>query len=140
MTTSGWYAVYNNALINNNYYNSPRYDISKRATIIFFVAALIITALFLLNMFVGVVLSSFMVENEKLRKTSLLTKQEIDYIDACVLCYKSTPIVGYKVSGNCLKDICHKFVVSKTFEYLSFAFVTTNFIVLMLLWYGASET
>ena len=94
MTTSGWYAVYNNALINNNYYNSPRYDISKRATIIFFVAALIITAFFLLNMFVGVVLSSFMVENEKLRKTSLLTKQEIDYIDACVMCYKSTPILG----------------------------------------------
>jgi|688.fasta_scaffold593114_1 hypothetical protein len=132
MTTSGWYTVYNNALINNNYYNSPRYDISKRATIIFFVAALIITALFLLNMFVGVVLSSFMVENEKLRKTSLLTKQEIDYIDACVMCYKSTPIVGYKDSGNCLKDICHKFVISKTFEYLSFVFVTTNFIVLML--------
>ena len=132
MTTSCLYAVYNNALINNNYYNSPRYDISKRATIIFFVAALIITALFLLNMFVGVVLSSFMVENEKLRKTSLLTKQEIDYIDACVMCYNSTPIVGYKDSGNCLKDICHKFVISKTFEYLSFAFVTTNFIVLML--------
>jgi hypothetical protein len=45
-------------------------------------------------MFVGVVLSSFMVENEKLRKTSLLTTQEIDYIDACVMCYKSTPILG----------------------------------------------
>jgi hypothetical protein len=91
-----------------------------------------ITALFLLNMFVGVVLSSFMVENEKLRKTSLLTKQEIDYIDACVMCYKSSPIVGFKVSGNYLKDICHKFVVSKIFEYLTFSFVTTNFIVLLL--------
>jgi hypothetical protein len=83
-------------------------------------------------MFVGVVLSSFMVENEKLIKTSLLTKQEIDYIDACVMCYKSTPLVGYKVSGNRFKDICRKFVFSKTFEYLSFAIVITNFIVLML--------
>ena len=105
---------------------------NNKSVFIYFVISMVVTALFLLNMFVGVVLSSFMVENEKLRKTSLLTKQEIDYIDACVMCYNSTPIVGYKDSGNCLKDICHKFVISKTFEYLSFAFVTTNFIVLML--------
>ena len=94
MTASGWYAVYKNAQNNNNYYNTPRYATSNRATIIFFVAALIITSLFLMNIFVEVVLKSFMVENEKLRKTSLLTKQEIDYIDACVMCYKSTPILG----------------------------------------------
>jgi hypothetical protein len=132
MTASGWYEIYKNGLNNNNYYTASRYATSSRSIIIFFVAALIITSLFLLNMFVGVVLSSFMVENEKLIKTSLLTKQEIDYIDACVMCYKSTPIVGYKVSGNRFKDICRKFVFSKTFEYLSFAIVITNFIVLML--------
>jgi hypothetical protein len=60
----------------------------NKIAFMFFVVSMIVTTLFLLNMFVGVIVSSFMIEKEKLKQSTLLTKLETDYVHACILCYQ----------------------------------------------------
>lgn len=112
----------------------------NQARLIYFVGSLITTSLFILNLFVGVVISSFMIEKERLKQSTLLTKLETEYIDACILCYKATPIISYKPSGWCIKDFCHRVVASKIFEYFTFACVVLSSFILILQWYGANTT
>lgn len=64
--------------------NHPEY-------IIYFVTSIFVSAWFILNMFVGVVISTFNIEKEKLSHNTHLTKLESEYIDICLLCYKAKP-------------------------------------------------
>jgi hypothetical protein len=132
MTTDGWYDFYVNALMSCSYYNTCNNNSTSKATLIFFIASLISTSIFLINMFITVVLSNFMIQKEKLKRSSLLTILETEYGDACVICYKSNPIISYKPTGCCLKDFCHKVVASKPFEYLMLTCIGLSFVFLIL--------
>ena len=58
-------------------------------TIIYMAGTIAISGLFFLNMFVGVVISTFKREKEKLSHSNLLTDLERDYLEACALLYKA---------------------------------------------------
>jgi hypothetical protein len=60
-------------------------------TIVYMAGSIAISGLFFLNMFVGVVISTFKREKEKLSHSTLLTPLERDYLEACTLAYKCQP-------------------------------------------------
>ena len=67
---------------------------------LYLVASILVSGLFFLNMFVGVVISTFKREKEKLSHNTLLTAVEIDYLEACSLCYKAMPEKKFSAKDN----------------------------------------
>lgn len=104
-------------------------------SIIYFIGCLFVSALFILNMFVGVVISTFNIEKEKLNHNTHLTKLESEYIDTCVLCYQSKPVAAFQKSGNWIKDKMRLLVLHKAFDIVIFISILINSIILMLSWY-----
>lgn len=91
-------------------------------------------------MFVGVVISTFNIEKEKLSHNTHLTILESEYIDTCVDCYQAKPQVSYKPTGCKLKDRMHNLATRKAFDFVIFGCIIVNSFVLMLQWYKQDET
>ena len=73
MTTEGWIAVMWLAIDATEIHKVPQRN-HQPIYIIFFIAFLVFGSLFILNLFVGVVLSTFSAEKDKLSNNNLLTK------------------------------------------------------------------
>lgn len=63
--------------------------------IIFFIFFMIVASLFLMNLFIGVVLSTFHSEQEKLVGNDLLTDKQREWIETRLLILKSSPATRY---------------------------------------------
>ena len=103
--------------------------------ILYFVGSIFVSALFILNMFVGVVISTFNIEKEKLSHNTHLTKLESEYIDICLLCYKAKPRLVYTPTGCKLKDKMRNLADTKWFDFFIFGCIIVNSLVLMLQWH-----
>jgi hypothetical protein len=76
MCTEGWLSIYQTALNSpNSHYKMPEVNNHPEA-ILYFVISIVVSSLFILNMFVGVVISTFNIEKEKLSHNTHLTKLE----------------------------------------------------------------
>ncbi len=67
---------------------------SRRAVVLVFIVLAIIFSFFILNLFVGVVVSSFNTQKEKLGKNFLLTKQQKDWLEMKAKCMKLKPLIN----------------------------------------------
>ena len=65
---------------------------------------MIIGSLFTLNLFVGVVISNFNIEKEKLFRKHMLTPLQIEYCEVLTKCYRAQPTPIYVSQGNRLND------------------------------------
>jgi len=84
MTTEGWLDLYFNSLnFSKSHYAMPIAN-SNPTCFIYYAISLIVSAMIILNMFVGVVISTYNLEKEKLSHNTQLTKLESEYIDTCV--------------------------------------------------------
>jgi hypothetical protein len=76
MCTEGWLTIYQTALNSpTSHYQMPKEN-NNPAAILYFVISIVVSSLFILNMFVGVVISTFNIEKEKLSHNTHLTKLE----------------------------------------------------------------
>jgi hypothetical protein len=90
----------------------------------------------MLNMFVGVVISSFNNEKQKISNINRLTNLELEYINTCINCFKSKPELLFQSTGNKFRDILIKIAKSKPFNVAVYIAIFANFLVLIPQYYG----
>lgn len=105
---------------------------------LFFVAYIIVGAFFITNLFVGVVISSFNRESERLGKHFLLTQEQKRWIETKLLTASVMPKLAARVpKGKCRRKVFY-FAKSVWFEYFILITITLNTIVLAVKWTGQS--
>ena len=90
MTTEGWIEVMWHAVDATEINQEPREN-NNQYFILFFILFLIFGALFILNAFVGVVISVFNDEKSKLTRENFLTDSQKEYIECLLKSYGSKP-------------------------------------------------
>ena len=105
----------------------------------FFIIVVIISSLFILNMFVGITINVFNQEKAILEKNYLLTKTQQEWTDAMISVYKSFPIIKFKESSSALRNHCFKISDSKYFQSLILGFILLNTITLAMTWYNEPD-
>ena len=70
----------------------------------FFIGYMIIGSLFILNLFVGVVITNFNIEKDKLFRNNQLTSLQIEYCDTMAKCYQAKPLAKYLSRDNIFLD------------------------------------
>jgi hypothetical protein len=103
-TTEGWVDVMKNAVDSSSYQVMPIQD-NTPAHALFFIFFVLIMALFILNLFVGVVISKFNDEKERLAHNTLLTAIQLEYCDTMVKVYNAKPKVVYVSKGDHCMDL-----------------------------------
>ena len=90
-TTDGWVDIMNNGVDSNGIDKQP---IPRRSPIvaIYFIMFIVVGSFFILNLFVGVVISTFNLEKENLGKNYLLTATQKEWIDTRLDIVKIKPI------------------------------------------------
>ena len=71
--------------------------------VIFFIGFMVVGSFFLLNLFVGVVISSFNREKDLLGGNTLLTEKQKEWIETHILVLKSQPVRKMQVPTNWLR-------------------------------------
>jgi len=88
LTTEGWVGIMWNAVDANEQFMMPIKNNSPLVAI-FFCCYIIVGALFIFNLFVGVVISTFSEEKEKLVRNNLLTPLQMEYCDTMTKCFQA---------------------------------------------------
>ena len=98
-TPTGWSAIMFDAIATTqiNYVGIPY---NKQYWILFFMAFIVVGNWFMLNLFVGVVISNFNREKENIGMNNLLTDRQKEWIDARILVINSKPIKKLKPPHN----------------------------------------
>ena len=138
MTTEGWLQVMWDAVDSDKIDKVPILS-NNMFNVCFFIIFMILGALFILNMFVGVVISVFNYQKEKLELNHLLTQMQKDWCDCLINIYKSNPVAVYRKTGNKIKDFCHATITHWLFDTIIMACILLNTICLALTWYGEPE-
>ena len=90
MTSEGWIEVMWHAVDTTEINLAPK-EFNSPHFIVFFILFLIFGALFILNAFVGVVISVFNDEKSKLTRENYLTDTQKEYIECLLKSYGSKP-------------------------------------------------
>jgi hypothetical protein len=107
--------------------------------IFFCIFFIIVASFFLINLFVGVVISTFNSEQDKLGKNDLLTDKQKEWIDARLLILRSTPEPKLKSPSNPLRKVFFKVYMHSYFEPIILGSIILNTLVLALKWYMQPE-
>ena len=67
---------------------------------LFFISFIIIGGIFMLNLFIGVVISTFNREKEKIGMNNILTDRQKDWLETRILVINTRPIKKLKVPSN----------------------------------------
>jgi hypothetical protein len=137
MTSEGWVTVMWQAVDCAVEFHEPIKN-NKLLSTFFFIVFIIMGALFILNLFVGVVIGQFGTEKEKLVRNNLITDLQEEYCTTMVKVYQAKPVEVYQLSGNMMKDNLQKFATSKGFENAVFICIVINTFCMAAVWYGQS--
>ena len=138
MTTEGWLQVMWDAVDSDKVDKMPVLS-NNMLNVFFFVFFMLMGSLFILNMFVGVVISVFNVQKERLELGHLLTQLQRDWCDCLINIYKSEPVAVYRETGDKIKDFCHATVSFWLFDTIIMACILMNTVCLALTWYDEPE-
>lgn len=108
-------------------YNSPYY-------FIYFVLFIIVGNFFITNLFVGVVISTYNREKEKLGKLFLLTKDQKKWLEMKLLVIQAKPKLYLKQPQMKCRIPFYKVARSKWFDRFIIVCIILNTIILMLSW------
>jgi hypothetical protein len=103
--------------------------------IIFFIVFVIVGCFFFINLFVGVVISTFNIEHDKIGGNNLLTEKQKEWIDLRLLVLRSEPMRKLRSPESNFRAALFRIQESKWFENLTTACIIANTIVLMVKWY-----
>lgn len=129
-TTEGWIQVMNLGIDSRGIDKQPKEN-QNRANSIYFILFIIIGSFFILNLFVGVVISTFNLEKENLGKNYLLTNTQKEWINTRFNIVKMKPL---KIS-NLKEKPWFKIINNKYFEVFIIFCIVINTIALALNWY-----
>ena len=92
-------------------------------------------AFFFLNLFVGVVISTFNSEHDKLGGNDLLTEKQKEWIELRLLVLRSAPVRRLQKPKNRLRGIFFVIQDHKYFDRIVLIGIVSNTLVLMFSWY-----
>jgi len=90
-TTEGWVDIMHKGIDSTGIDNQPKEN-NNRIGAIYFILFIIIGSFFILNLFVGVVISTFNLQKESLGKNYMLTSTQKEWIDARMNIVKMKPM------------------------------------------------
>lgn len=103
---------------------------------IYFIVFILIGGLFTLNLFQGVVISTYLNEKEKLSNNQELTEMQREWIKVQIKCMKTKPRVTIpNVKSRYRRNLIY-LSNSRRFEYAIFICIILNTVILATNWYG----
>ena len=106
----------------------------------FFTTWIIVGAFFMTNLFVGVVISAFNREQERLGKHFLLTESQKKWVETKILVLKVHPKIRMIEPTNSFRKLCYTIADSRVKYYIVFSSIMLNVIVLAIRWPNMSES
>lgn len=101
-----------------------------------FLMCMIISSLFILNMFVGITINVFNCQKAALEKNHLLTDTQYDWCEALILCYKTIPVVAARKTSSCYRQMCYFISDSTAFQIFILICILMNTTILAATWYN----
>ena len=138
MTTEGWIDVMWDGVDSNKIDEVPIKGNSPNQMWLFLVC-MIISSLFILNMFVGITINVFNCQKAALERNHLLTDTQYDWCEALILCYKSIPALAAKETTSCYRRMCYYISDSVFFQAFILVCILMNTTVLAATWYGEPD-
>jgi hypothetical protein len=136
-TTAGWGEMMIHTVISRGENLHPQKDLSMRDpySILFYTVFMLVGSIFFLNLFVGVVQTTFRSEKEIAGGEKLLTDKQKEWIDLKLLVLRSAPIKHVQPPKNIFRRLCFKIANHRHFEkFIQFSIMFNTFI-LMFKWY-----
>lgn len=133
-TTAGWQDVLINSVTSTSI-DYIAHDQRSTFWTLFYILFMIIGFFFFLNLFVGVVVTNFQAEKDKIGGNDLLTEQQREWIDLKLLALRAAPIRKIMPPKNKLRLLFFKLEQSAWFENFIFISISLNSILLMFKWY-----
>ena len=99
---------------------------------------MVIGSFFLLNLFIGVVISSFNRQKEEIGGMAQLSEIQKQWIETHLTVLKCKPMQVPRQPTYKLGEICYKIYIHKQFENFIYCVILLNFLVLMFKWEGMS--
>ncbi|PFX17210.1 Voltage-dependent calcium channel type D subunit alpha-1 [Stylophora pistillata] len=130
MTFEGWPGILENSIDSTEVDKGPNQK-NRPWVAIYYIIYIIIIAFFMVNIFVGFVIVTFQSEGEEEFKGCELDKNQRQCIEFAL---KAKPLKRY-IPENRLQFHIWRVVTSQAFEYLIFAFIVCNTVVLMMQYY-----
>ncbi|XP_044182314.1 voltage-dependent L-type calcium channel subunit alpha-1D-like isoform X2 [Acropora millepora] len=130
MTFEGWPGILYNSIDSTEVDEGPLQN-NRPWVAVYYIIYIIIIAFFMVNIFVGFVIVTFQSEGEEEFKDCELDKNQRQCIEFAL---KAKPFRRY-IPENRLQFHIWRVVTSQPFEYLIFAFIVCNTVVLMMQYY-----
>ena len=106
---------------------------------LYFILFMILGFFFFLNLFIGVVVSTFNAEQDKIGGNDLLTEKQREWIDLKLLVLRSAPITRIKPPESKFRLFFFNISQRQAFERFIFMSIVLNTIVLTMKWYEQSK-
>jgi len=114
----------------------PRYKDSIYSTAPFFVVFIMIGSFFIMNLFVGVIISAFNRESERLGKNFLLTEKQKKWAEAKILVLQVSPRLYHMQPSNKFRKPFYTLAMHGAFELSIMVVIVLNTIVMGVKWEG----
>lgn len=106
-TTSGWSDIMFTSINTTDIDSLPVHD-NNLYWFLFFILFIIVGSFFLLNLFVGVVISTFNREKDKIGGNNLLTERQKSWLDTKLIAIRAKPKKLLKKPKDPLRKLCFK--------------------------------
>ena len=130
-TTEGWVDIMYKGVDATGIDKEPKEN-HNRLSALYFILFIIIGSFFILNLFVGVVISTFNLQRDSLGKNYLLTSTQKEWIDTRMNIVKMKPLK----TSDYKDSIFYKIIDHKAFEITINLLIIGNTLALALNWYG----
>jgi hypothetical protein len=97
---------------------------------------MIIGSFFLLNLFVGVVISSFNRQKDHLGGLSALTELQRDWVETRLTLLKCQPVQKARMPEYRFGQLCYRLNYSKWFDAVIYGCIIANTLILCIQWGG----
>jgi voltage-dependent calcium channel T type alpha-1H len=135
-TTAGWADLMMNcATATDLDYSAVPFSEASPVWMFFFIFFVIVGSFFFLNLFVGVVISTFHSEHDKIGGNNLLTEKQKEWIDLRLLVLRSEPHRKLKKPKGRCRSFFFSIVDSLIYQRIIFFCIIGNTVVLFLKWY-----
>lgn len=139
-TTVGWADIMMRCIETTDIDYIPNEHAHKNpGWVLFFVLFIIVGAFFFLNLFVGVVISTFNSERDKIGGNDLLTEKQKEWIDLRLLVLRSSPLRKLIIPRGKFRQLFFYICNHRYFDKAILITICANTIVLFLKWYEQPE-
>jgi len=109
---------------------------SKESLSIFFIVYILVCSFFILNLFVGVIITTYNREKEKLGKNFLLTEQQKKWLETKILIIEAKPKVFMRKPKTKWRQSIYNLVSHRYFDRAIMSCIIFNALILCNKWYN----